>query len=155
MADGRFGEHAAGSAGVDDHVVAIFGEGVPIAAHSFPSAWANNPDLEPYPFEPETAMALLDDAGWVDDDDWPELDLPTTRLGAQPRHRAESVSHASNAPAVRPVARRPRDAYPDDVYPEDVGLDDEPEYLVPLSPVAPLVMTAICPSGVVISMRMF
>ena len=47
---------------------AIFGEGVPVAAHSFPSAWANNPDLEPYPFEPETAMALLDEAGWIDED---------------------------------------------------------------------------------------
>jgi hypothetical protein len=66
-------------------------------------------------------------AGWIDDDDWPELDL--TPAPSRPN------------PGVRPAPHRdPRghDAFANaeefGAYPEDV--DDE--HLIPLSPVAPL-----------------
>ena len=68
-------------------------------------------------------------AGWIDDDEWPELDLtpaqpPTQRRPQVATHRRREV--------------RAHDAFDDDdefeVYPED---DDE-DGLVPLSPVAPL-----------------
>lgn len=68
-------------------------------------------------------------AGWIDDDEWPELDLTPTPPPTRPNPQ---------------VVARPRrdirthDAFDDDdefeVYPEDVDEDD----LVPLSPVAPL-----------------
>jgi peptide/nickel transport system substrate-binding protein len=37
----------------------------PVSLHS---GWALNPDLQPYPYDPEAAMALLEEAGWVDED---------------------------------------------------------------------------------------
>ena len=30
--------------------------------------WAYNADIEPWPYDPEAAMALLEEAGWVDED---------------------------------------------------------------------------------------
>lgn len=38
-----------------------------VASGPFPPSmgWAFNPDIEPLPFDPEQATALLDDAGWV------------------------------------------------------------------------------------------
>ncbi len=41
------------------HVVASFWDGTPFA----------NPDLEPLPYDPEAAKALLDEEGWVDSND--------------------------------------------------------------------------------------
>lgn len=40
--------------------------GTLIASSVLPSlTWAVNPDIQPYPFDPEAAAALLDEAGWV------------------------------------------------------------------------------------------
>jgi peptide/nickel transport system substrate-binding protein len=40
--------------------------GTIIASSVLPSlTWAVNPDIQPYPFDPEAAAALLDEAGWV------------------------------------------------------------------------------------------
>jgi hypothetical protein len=75
-------------------------------------------------------------AGWVDDDDWPELDFPTTRLPPQPRRRVEPVSRAQ-AP-VAPDRPRPIDLYPEDLDEVDGDSGGDPDHLVPLSPVAPL-----------------
>lgn len=36
--------------------------------HPVMAPWAANPDLEPVPFDPEGAAALLDEAGWTDQD---------------------------------------------------------------------------------------
>jgi peptide/nickel transport system substrate-binding protein len=32
------------------------------------SGWAYNDDLSPYPYDPDAAMAMLEEAGWVDED---------------------------------------------------------------------------------------
>jgi peptide/nickel transport system substrate-binding protein len=43
-----------------------FGQGAPIVANVLPAIeWAYNSELEPYEYDPETAAALLDAAGWV------------------------------------------------------------------------------------------
>ncbi len=43
--------------------------GTPLVGAVSPiSSWAYNNDIPRYTYEPEAAMALLDDAGWVDDD---------------------------------------------------------------------------------------
>ena len=43
--------------------------GTPLVGFVHPSiAWAYNSDLSPYPYDPEAAMQLLEDAGWVDTD---------------------------------------------------------------------------------------
>lgn len=84
--DKRVRQAVAYGVNMDDIIQgAIFGEGVAVAAHSFPTAWANNPDLAPYPFEPETAMALLDEAGWIDDDGDPS----TPRVASEDAMYAE------------------------------------------------------------------
>lgn len=43
------------------------GNGIPVATHTIPTSWVYNPDLQ-YEFNPDHAMELLDEAGWVDDD---------------------------------------------------------------------------------------
>ncbi len=47
---------------------AFFGTGVPVASHVRPTDWSFPAGLEPYPFDAEKAMALLDDAGFTDAD---------------------------------------------------------------------------------------
>jgi peptide/nickel transport system substrate-binding protein len=43
--------------------------GTPLVGAVSPVAgWAYNEDLDPYPYDPDAAMALLDEAGWVDSD---------------------------------------------------------------------------------------
>lgn len=50
----------------DDAITLSGGTGKRLAS-TIPSAvsWAYNPDLEPYPYDPEAAATLLDEAGWV------------------------------------------------------------------------------------------
>jgi peptide/nickel transport system substrate-binding protein len=59
---------------------AFSGSGMPIYSPIVMDSWAYNDALEPWPYDPEQAMALLDDAGWVDDDNNP--DTPRVAQGA-------------------------------------------------------------------------
>lgn len=45
--------------------VVSLGQGVQMAANEIPSSWAVSPDLQPLPYDPEAASAMLDEAGWV------------------------------------------------------------------------------------------
>ncbi|MAS33507.1 MAG: hypothetical protein CL610_05835 [Anaerolineaceae bacterium] len=47
---------------------AVFGEGTRMASGQIPSSWGHNPDLEPIGMDVEAALALLDEAGWRDED---------------------------------------------------------------------------------------
>jgi peptide/nickel transport system substrate-binding protein len=54
-----------------DAILATLGEGggTRLVGSVVPSmGWAFNNDLSPWPYDPEAAMALLDEAGWVDSD---------------------------------------------------------------------------------------
>lgn len=47
---------------------AFFGTGIPVASHVRPSDWSFPEGLEVFPYDADTAMSLLDDAGWTDED---------------------------------------------------------------------------------------
>lgn len=51
------------------------GEGSPLATHANPNSWSYNPTLQPRAHDPEAALALLAEAGWVDHDNNPETPL--------------------------------------------------------------------------------
>ncbi|MCY4105259.1 MAG: ABC transporter substrate-binding protein [Chloroflexi bacterium] len=54
-----------------DDVIATLGEdgGTRLSSSVVPAIeWAYNADIEPWPYDPEAAMALLEEAGWVDED---------------------------------------------------------------------------------------
>jgi peptide/nickel transport system substrate-binding protein len=67
-------DHAALNAG------AFSGTGIPVGGMMLPQSWAYNEALAPYAFDPDMAMSLLDEAGWVDDDNDPET--PRVAQGA-------------------------------------------------------------------------
>lgn len=50
---------------------AFSGQGIPVASPVLSYSWAYNDALEPWPYDPEAAMALLDEAGWIDHDNDP------------------------------------------------------------------------------------
>jgi peptide/nickel transport system substrate-binding protein len=60
---------------------ALSGDGWRVTSHALPTSWAFNEDIEPYPFDLEAATALLEEAGWVDDDNDPST--PRVAQGAQ------------------------------------------------------------------------
>jgi len=47
---------------------AVFGEGTRMPSGIIPSSWAFNDEIDPIPYDPEAALALLDEAGWRDED---------------------------------------------------------------------------------------
>ncbi len=51
------------------------GEGSALASHANPNSWAYNPDLAPVAADPQGALALLAEAGWVDADNDPSTPL--------------------------------------------------------------------------------
>lgn len=50
---------------------AFNGRGKPIGSFMLPQSWAYDPSVEAWPYDPEQAMKLLDEAGFVDDDNDP------------------------------------------------------------------------------------
>lgn len=64
---------------------AFNGLGSPIASPFLPQAWAYSGEVGPYAFDPEGAMALLDEAGFVDDDG----DVETPRVATEDALYAE------------------------------------------------------------------
>ncbi len=47
---------------------AFFGFGIQGATHSLEYGWSHNDDISPYPYDPDQAEALLEEAGWTDSD---------------------------------------------------------------------------------------
>jgi peptide/nickel transport system substrate-binding protein len=43
---------------------ALFGQGEPLASIFKPGTWANNTNLQPYPYNPQKALQLFAEAGW-------------------------------------------------------------------------------------------
>jgi peptide/nickel transport system substrate-binding protein len=60
---------------------ALSGDGLRVTSHALPTSWAFNEDIEPYPFDLDAAIALLEEAGWVDDDNDPST--PRVAQGAE------------------------------------------------------------------------
>jgi peptide/nickel transport system substrate-binding protein len=44
------------------------GTGIPVGGAMLPQSWAYNENLEPHAYDPELAMQLLEESGWVDTD---------------------------------------------------------------------------------------
>jgi peptide/nickel transport system substrate-binding protein len=65
---------------------ALNSTGIQLASHALPTSWAFNEEVEPYPFDLEGAAALLDEAGFVDDDSDPSTPRVATEdaLYAEP-----------------------------------------------------------------------
>ncbi|MEQ8674362.1 MAG: ABC transporter substrate-binding protein [Aggregatilineales bacterium] len=63
------------------------GNGIQVATHTIPTSWVYNPDLQ-YVFDPDAAMALLDEAGWIDDDG----DASTPRVCSGCLHAEEGAT---------------------------------------------------------------
>lgn len=51
------------------------GNGTKLVTHTIPTSWTYDPDLTGYSFDQEAALALLAEAGWVDDDSNPSTPL--------------------------------------------------------------------------------
>lgn len=51
---------------------AFNGHGIAIGTPVLPGTWAHNQNIKAWPYDPERAAALLDEAGWVDDDNNPD-----------------------------------------------------------------------------------
>lgn len=52
----------------------IDGKGVPVATHTTPNSWVYDENIA-YDYNPDAALALLAEAGWVDDDNNPDTPL--------------------------------------------------------------------------------
>jgi peptide/nickel transport system substrate-binding protein len=59
---------------------AVFGEGERMTSMIIPASWAYNKDLAPIKYDVEAAKKLLDEAGWIDDDNNPNT--PRVAKGA-------------------------------------------------------------------------
>jgi peptide/nickel transport system substrate-binding protein len=59
---------------------AVLGEGERMTSFIIPASWAYNTELPPIAYDVEAAAALLDEAGWVDDDG--NVDTPRVAQGA-------------------------------------------------------------------------
>lgn len=58
--------HAVDHAALNEGAYA--GTGIPVGGAMLPQSWAYNEDIEPFAYDPELAMQLLEEAGWVDSD---------------------------------------------------------------------------------------
>jgi peptide/nickel transport system substrate-binding protein len=64
---------------------AFSGTGAPVGGTMLPQSWAYDSSLEPYAFNPELSAQLLDEAGFVDDDN----DVETPRVATEDAMYAE------------------------------------------------------------------
>jgi len=85
--DVRVREALAHGLNMEDVVeAALFGEGVAMASMYPPGTWVYPEDLQMYEYDPELALEMLAEAGWVDDDNDPSTPLVATEdaLYAEP-----------------------------------------------------------------------
>lgn len=62
------------------------GEAIQVNTYGTPALWGYNQDVAPWPYDPDAALALLAEAGFIDDDDDPSTPLVATEdaLFAEP-----------------------------------------------------------------------